>query len=301
MVDCLLVASSDMIQTEGVRQMTEQALKFEIKINFPIFFGLTFLAHLLLFAFFRGPAPTEISDHPTKSTRSPIKILSLGEKNSKSQNSVYIKPQITPSPQVAKKEEPKKLNLSDLMVAPQGIKSPSKTAQTPLRPGLLPRPTTALSGLRYGADEFKKMAKDPMLQGGADILSSQKVALNFEVPQGKKLDELNETELKLYGFLRRGAMKYVASLSAEIKEFEMQNPHLQFPLTDTKQVLTGRLIYDGQGNLKQIKMVRWTNIDKLQNFFESVLKRLDTLQNPPKELWIENGEFTVFVTLQLNG
>ena len=96
-------------------------------------------------------------------------------------------------------------------------------------------------------------------------------------------------------------MKYVASLSSELKEFELKNPHLNFPLTESKQILTGRLVYDGQGNLKQIKMVRWTNIDKLQSFFENVLKRMDTLQNPPKELWVENGEFTVFISLQLNG
>jgi hypothetical protein len=72
-------------------------------------------------------------------------------------------------------------------------------------------------------------------------------------------------------------------------------------LTDDKQVLTGRLVFDQQGNLKQIKMVRWTNIDKLQTFFESVLKKLDSLQNPPKELWLKDGEFAIFVTLQVNG
>lgn len=281
--------------------MTEQALKFEIKINYPIIFGLTFFAHLLLFFLLTPNLSQKNPAELSKMTRSPLKILTLGDKNSKSENSVFLKPDKPSHPKTASHSGPKKLNLSDLMASPTSFKAPSKAAQAPMRPGQLPKRETALSGLKYGADEFKKMLKDPMLQGGADLLNSQKVALNFEVPQGKKLDELNESELKLYGFLRRGAMKYVASLSSEIKDFEMQNPHLHFPLTDTKQVLTGRLVYDGQGNLKQIKMVRWTNIDKLQTFFESVLKRLDTLQNPPKELWIENGEFTVFVTLQING
>lgn len=272
--------------------MSGQSLKFEIKINYPIFFGLTLLLHFLVFLIVQAPK-TPDKNALFKASRIPLKIHSLGDKKSKSLNSVLIDK--TSPPQVAKKLSAKKLNLSDLMA------NPLQGAKIPTRPGQLPKQTSALTGLKYGSDDFKKMANDPMLQGGADILSSQKVALNFEVPQGKNLDELNESELKLYGFLRRGAMKYVASLSSEIKEFEMKNPHLSFPLTGTKQVLTGRLIYDGQGNLKQIKMVRWTNIDKLQTFFESVLKRLDTLQNPPKELWSETGEFTVFVTLQING
>ena len=278
--------------------MTQASYKIEIKVNYPIFFGLTLLAHFLVFAFLKSPDQVTRPDLIQKS-RTPLKILSLGEKNAKSLNSVFLKPEKPATPQVAKKTAPRKLNLHDLIATP-----PTETASNPapsVRPGQLPKTTTALSGLKYGADDFKKMARDPMLQGGADILSSQRVALNFEVPQGKKLDELNESELKLYGFLRRGAMKYVASLSAEVKEFELQNPHLRFPLTESKQVLTGRLVYDGQGNLKQIKMVRWTNIDRLQTFFQSVLQRLDTLQNPPKELWIENGEFVVFVTLQING
>jgi len=281
--------------------MTGSSLKIEIKINYPIFLGLTLLAHSLLFILIKAP-DFEMNKEIVKMTKSPLKILSLGKKDSKSQNSVYLKPQMPSLPISAKKPGPKNLNLADLMASPTSYKSTPKMAQQPsTRPGLMPQKPTALSGLRYGADEFKKMASDPMLQGGADILSSQKIALNFEVPEGKKRDELNESELKLYSFLRRGAIKYVNSLSTEIKEFEMKNPHLHFPLTDNKQILTGKLVYDGQGNLKQIKMVRWTNIDKLQNFFEGVLKRLDTLQNPPKELWIENGEFTVFVTLQING
>jgi hypothetical protein len=289
-----------MIQSEGVQDMTGQPLKLEIKINYPIFFGFALLTHLFIIFLVHGPASAP-DKQLAKTSKSPLIIHTLGDKNARSANSVYLKPEKPSPPKAAKKVSPKNLNLSDLMAAQPPAKSSPKVSQLTQRPGQLPKRETALSGLRYGAEEFKKMAKDPMLQGGADILSSQKMALNFELPEGKKLDELNESELKLYGFLRRGAMKYVASLSSELKEFEMKNPHLQFPLTETKQVLTGRLVYDGQGNLKQIKMVRWTNVTKLQSFFENVLKRLETLQNPPKELWAQDGEFTVFVTLQLNG
>jgi hypothetical protein len=280
--------------------MTGQTLKLEIKINYPIFWGITCFAHILLFLLLQAPSSSQdkLVSHVK---RNPIKIHSLGVKNAKSDSSVYLKPEKPSLAHEANKPAPKKLNLSDLMASPVPTTASAKTVQTTQRPGQLPKSAPALSGIKYGVDEFKKMANDPMLQGAANLLNSRRVALNFELPEGKKLSELNESELKLYSFLRRGAIKYVASLSAEIQEFEMKNPHLHFPLTDAKQIMTGRLVFDSQGNLKQIKMVRWTNVDKLQTFFESVLKRLDTLQNPPKELWAQDGEFAVFVTLQING
>ena len=210
--------------------MTGQTLKLEIKINYPIFLGIACFAHILLFILLQAPSWSQ-EKLVSQVKRNPIKIHSLGEKNANRNSSVYLKPE---------KPSPKKLNLSDLMASPVPTKASAKTAQKTQRPGQLPKSAPALSGIKYGVDEFKKMANDPMLQGAANLLNSRRVALNFELPEGKKLSELNESELKLYSFLRRGAIKYVASLSAEIQEFEMKNPHLHFPLTDAKQIMTGR-------------------------------------------------------------
>ena len=285
-------------------EMSGQTLKLEIKINYPMFFGSAILAHLLLFILVLPPA-INTNDEISAKDNSPIKLLRFGKPNAKGLNSVALKSE-KPAAPIARKASPKVLHLSDLTAMPSpgkaGSPTKAKMVQTSsTRPGQMPKTTTALSGLKYGAEDFQRMAQDPMLQGAANVLNSKHIALNFELPQGKDLDELNESELKLYSFLRRGAIKYVNSISAEIKEFELKNPHLHFPLTDAKQVLTGRMVFDKEGNLKQIKMVRWTNVGKLQSFFENVLKRIDTLQNPPKELWAQEGEFAIFVTLQVNG
>ncbi len=272
--------------------MSDQAILNRVLSKFPYILGPVILIHLFVLFFTWAPL-SQKKNSVAELRKNPLKILTLGKKSAKSNNSVFIEPQKAPP------KTSKTLNLSDLAAI-----SPSKISRPPeksMRPGSRPVHTTALNGLRYDSEDFKKMARDSSSSTTQNLLNSKKMALNFELPEGKKLDELNESELKLYGFLRRGAMKYVASLSSELKEFELKNPHLHFPLTESKQILTGRLVYDGQGNLKQIKMVRWTNIDKLQSFFENVLKRMDTLQNPPKELWLENGEFTVFISLQLNG
>lgn len=293
--------------------MASQTLKFEIKLNLPVYVGISLILHFLILTAFEQLDQNGTDDRTVMGKKpAPINLTLLGDKNSKSKNSVFLKPQ-RPAPEIAAQRPGHKLNLSDLQApVSNALTLPKKvagsqdnrntlSASTTTRPGQLPtaRPR-ALSGLKYGSDDFQKMAKDEIV-GGADILSSKRVALNFEVPNGKNADELNDSQLKLYGFLRRGAIKYVNSISSEIKDFELKNPHLQFPLVETKQTLTGRLVYDNQGNLKQIKMVRWSNNDKLQGFFENVLKRLENLQNPPKELWAESGEFTVFVTLQING
>lgn len=294
--------------------MAAESVKFEIKLNFPVFLGVSLIAHALLFAFVIRPMEQNGMDEKNQAgnSRKPI-MVTIGKPNGKIKNDYMLRPKgsapkaaVVQAPKTKIITPPHQLNLADLSAGSLVPKPNKVAAQTPqkapsLRPGTMPvAQPTALTGIKYSRDDIKKLASDPSYQGGADNLSAHRVALNFEVPEGKDATELNESQLKLYGFLRRGAIKYVNSLSAEIEQFELQNPHLHFPLIDFKQTLTGRLVYDNEGNLKQIKMVRWSNNDKLQAFFEKVLKRLENLQNPPKELWAENGEFTVFVTLQIN-
>jgi hypothetical protein len=132
-------------------------------------------------------------------------------------------------------------------------------------------------------------------------LSNSDVLVNLEVPEGVNLDELNEKELKFYGFQRRMANNYVNSFYTKLSDFTRKNPHLNFPMTNEKQVLTGRVTFDSAGNIMQIKMIRWTNIETLQNFFVEVLEEIRSLPNPPEILWSKTGEFNVFYSLVING
>jgi hypothetical protein len=205
-------------------------------------------------------------------------------------------------PKVARSAAPKtakSLSFSDLKL-PQEPMRPLKAR--PVRPGTLPTPKTALEnqGIRFNNQELKKMAQESY-GGTTQTFGSDKISLRYEVPDGKSLDELNEAELRLYSFLRRGAKNYATSVAAELHDFNLKYPHLNFPMVEDRHVMTGRMTYDKNGNLKQIKMIRWSNNDKLQEFFENVLKRMEIMQNPPRELWAENDEFTIFMTLQING
>jgi hypothetical protein len=225
----------------------------------------------------------------------------------------FMKPPMNPSPMTGKTSSPapakKNLSLKDLQ------DNKPVVAKQMVRPGT--RPTIAkatekmpkakmLKGVSMKRDEIGTMARSESanaLSGDprAQSLSNSDVLVNLEVPEGVNPDELNEYELKFYGFQRRTAIGYVNTFYKHLDKFQRENPHKQFQLTDTKQVMTGRLTYDKEGNIMQIKMMRWSNVGELQNFFEDVFKDMDTLHNPPQALWEKNGEFSIYFSLVING
>lgn len=213
-----------------------------------------------------------------------------------------------------------KVDLSDLAAAPTPVQQNRITQRTveeterTVRPGRMPivARKKALEAISLQGDGIKQFAQSNGQRGqnernynvsGAQNISSfqnTNVGVNLEVPEGVSPDELNEYELMYYSFQRRVALAYVNSFMSTYNRFDRLNPQLQFPMTDSQETMTGRLTYDSQGNIKQIKMIRWTNVTKLQDFFLDVLKEMNTIQNPPKTLWEKDGEFTVFFTLVVN-
>ncbi|GEM_PF-1222261 len=223
-------------------------------------------------------------------------------------------------PQKKRGEGKSKVDLSDLAATPNAVqqnKISEKTtnkAEKMTRPGRMPvvAQKKAIQAITLRGDSIKDFSqsngqqgqnqKNYNVSGGQNISSFQNtnVGVNLEVPEGVSPDELNEYELMFYSFQRRVALAYVNSFMSNYNHFERINPQIKFPMTDSEQTMTGRLTYDSQGNIKQIKMIRWTNVGKLQDFFLDVLKGMNTIQNPPKTLWEKNGEFTVFFTLVVN-
>ncbi len=124
--------------------------------------------------------------------------------------------------------------------------------------------------------------------------------VNVEVPKGVLESELNEYELVYYAFQKRTAVSYVSSFYKKLDQFKLQNPHLNFPMTTQQKKLTGRVTYDAKGNIVRIKMIKWSDSKHLQDFFEGVLREMNVLPNPPDTI-VEDGEFTVFFSLNLNG
>jgi hypothetical protein len=268
------------------------------------------------------------------------RIRTVGAKDSKIKDSVYVAKTPSKTKQISKEKfsanpgkdlapssAPKNISLSDLSMPKQNVakahqEQQKAAAKKPVRPGtrpesVLPERSKAISAISLKGSEIQQFLKSsdrpsstvtPGLDAAsvsgdprAASLSNSDVMINLEVPEGVNPDELNKYELMFYGFQRRTAINYVNSVYKRLDKFRSENPHMDFPMTDTKQVMTGRLTYDEKGNIKQIKMVRWSNVQKLQDYFEGVLKDMDTLHNPPQALWEKTGEFSIFFSLVVNG
>ncbi len=257
--------------------------------------------------------------------RNPLRIRDIrtvGAKKSKNKDSVYVSkspvnsPEINPVPYSPSSRptkpnvemQPKKsLSLADLQ------DNRPVNAKKMIRPGTRPEVAKAaaekvktLSAISLKGSQIQKFAQAESaatLSGDprAASLNNSDILVNLEVPEGVNPDELNKYELMFYGFQRRTAIGYINSFYKHLDKFQRENPHMQFPMTDSKQVMTGRLTYDEKGNIVQIKMIRWTNVERLQDFFVEVLKDMDTLHNPPQALWEKTGEFSIFFSLVVNG
>jgi hypothetical protein len=268
------------------------------------------------------------------------KVRTVGAKDSKSKNSTYLQKTNSKTQEVSKdifapdlnrsaqqlpppkpqKKGAKDLSLKDLAMgkqqtpvapnAPAKTTAPQSISKLSNRPGT--RPTSlsekpkAIEAIALNGAQMKQFVQGSSaaaLSGDprAESLSNSDIMVNLEVPEGVNPDELNKYELMFYGFQRRTAIGYINSFYKKLDKFQSENPHLNFPMTDTKQLMTGKLTFDGKGNIVRIQMVRTSNEKRLQGFFEDVLKDMDTLHNPPQALWSKSGEFSIFFTLVING
>lgn len=298
-----------------------QDITLKLRINLPLLIILVGLLHLLLF-FASMPEWTTKRVAEDNHVSTPFKvrdIRTVGSREAKRKDSVYVfkgkedKKVADKQPEV--KENLSLKDLAEQMSLAQNQPNPTKEKPQPTearveyqRPGSRPEPRKkALEAVKLSGDQMRNYANNAPVQEAfrgdprAAGVNTSDIAVNLEVPEGVSPDELNKYELMFYGFQRRTAINYINSFYKNLDKFRRANPHLEFPMTKDMQVMTGRITYDEKGNIKKIKMVQWTNIDKLQNFFVDVLKDMDTLHNPPQALWEKNGEFSIYFSLIVNG
>lgn len=297
--------------------MSERGPELRLRINFPVILFTVIAIHALLLGAKNTDIFTVASKNPKQRNRNPLKIKdirTIGSRESKRNDTVYVAKSPSPIKEISKEmfrptpsaPSKKTLSFSDLQ------ENRPVSAQKMARPGTRPEvakaveKTKSLSAISLKGEQISKFAQSQSaasLSGDprAATLSNSDILVNLEVPEGVNPDELNKYELMFYGFQRRTAIGYINSFYKHLDKFQRENPHLTFPMTETKQTMTGRVTYDNKGNIVQIKMVRWSNEDRLQDFFVDVLKEMDTLHNPPQALWEKTGEFSIFFSLVVNG
>ncbi len=225
-----------------------------------------------------------------------LNIRTIGEEYSKKKNLVYL-----PQKKQAQKNKPK---LKNLAFKPRPITPPGKKENQIDKKSETGLSTAKKTKLHIADKQIKNFLKTPapgfMTSGQAlQALADTNVNIDLEVPKGIHEDELNQKELVFYSFQKRTIIAYINSFQKELNEFELKNPHKRFPLTQNKQKMAGRVVYDKNGDILRIQTLEWSRISDLQNFFMNVLKNMSSLPNPPHEI-LEDDQFAINFVLVLN-
>ncbi len=288
--------------------MHDRSVKLEINLTLLWTLVLAFLTHAL--ALFLSLPNTSKLEHLSEYHRRPLQVRELqtirtvGDRSSKLKDRVLItkdqrekevKPNIFEA--LAQQNRPRQ---NPAQAKPTSARN-FQPQMNPYRPA--PRPK-ALDQLMQRQEPVTKIASQTQSGGaaalaGSPTLSKSLMNMQVEVPEGVKMDELNEFELQFYGFQKRMMEKYVNAIMLNVRDYEKRYS-MPVLMPDGKHVMTGRVTFDAEGNIKQIKMLRWTQADKLQAMFEEILKSMMTLPNPPKMLRNSQGEFVVFYTFTVN-
>jgi hypothetical protein len=300
--------------------LEDRRVTFTINLNFAIFVALVAVAHVLTLTALSLPTRNDLAKleemrriQELQKTavqlidrREMPKIRKIGEKDGKGLNNVLVNKGVRkgldrakPNPFAAVAPRPQARTTP--LVEKERLAKPSRSQPNPYRPTTRP---SALDQLALKAEPVKQVAARTQHAGtaalsGSPTLSKSLMNMQVEVPEGVAADELNQFELQFYGFQKRLVSKYLNSIELQVREYEKRFS-IQTLGVAGKHTMTGRVTFDSDGNIKQIKMVRWTQADKLQSLFEDILKSMIALPNPPKMLRNTNGEFVVFYTLTVD-
>lgn len=294
--------------------MTEPRLTVTINLPFSTIATLVLLLHAfaLIFHLQSGRKPWEEiaeyhKDQPIKIVDFPH-IRTVGVKNSK------IKDRTLFSKNVAKKPVADPFTANSDLARPSPIPRQQQKPQiaqpqqqkqvaqkNPYRPDIRPK---ALDQLMARQEPVQQVAARTSSGGaaalaGSPTLTKSLMNMQVEVPEGVKMDELNDFELQFYSFQQRMMEKYVNAITLNVRDYERRFS-MPVLIPEGRHIMTGRVTFDSDGNIKQIKMIRWSQAEKLQSMFEEILKSMVTLPNPPKVLRNKEGEFVVFYTFTVN-
>ncbi|MFP5386075.1 MAG: hypothetical protein ACLGHN_08360 [Bacteriovoracia bacterium] len=288
--------------------MSGQTVDIKFKINFPVILITVLMIHALLMLTNGIPVFTLTEFLPKNEEPTTLKIRRV--KTARVEHS-KLQPMASVLNDGAKSSRgtpgaKSPVSLKDLSLEKMALSNPK--AQRPgTRPEVIGKAPKALKAISLKSKEFKDVSQG-LPSGGmaiSDLMSGvQKVSdavVSIEVPDGIEPDELNKYELMFYGFQKRTAINYMNSILKNLNKFQKTHPHYKLP-NEARFLMTARVTYDSEGNVMQIKMMRWTHVNELQNLFENVVKDIDQLHNPPKALWEKQGQFSMYYTLEiLNG
>lgn len=227
----------------------------------------------------------------------PLKVRIVGQDKGEQKDLIFVEPKRKKISANALRQQ---LSVPDLSELEKRIQQMQQKKSRPLKP------RKALDNLKISNNHIKDYLKSssPREQTPQQLLSAldeTDVLFDLQVPKGVKEDELNKHEMVFYSFRKRTAIAYINSFYKELNSFELKNPHLRFPLTNKRELISGKITYDKNGDILKIETLKWTDISKLQDFFMEVLKNMSSLPNPPEAIINEKDQFVINFSLTVNG
>ncbi|MFT6604712.1 MAG: hypothetical protein ACJARO_002236 [Bacteriovoracaceae bacterium] len=146
-------------------------------------------------------------------------------------------------------------------------------------------------------DVLKQLANSP---DNATILRKTGFNMQLEPPEGVSQDELNSMEKIFYSFQKRTFQSYVGSFLKTYRQVLLSRPSVKPTIENDLHRLTARVIFDAEGNIVSIKILRSSHSDDIHKLFEDTLTDIRKLPNPPKDLLSKKGQFTIYYQLNIN-
>ena len=97
-----------------------------------------------------------------------------------------------------------------------------------------------------------------------------------------------------YSFYIRVIEKYLTQINLNFYDL-IKNQQLK-----SSERMLGQIIFDKEGNAQQLKIHHWAEDNQTQDQFLLSLKNIRRIQNPPKNLVVNNETFTIFYGLNIN-
>lgn len=135
----------------------------------------------------------------------------------------------------------------------------------------------------------------------AEIIRNTGFNIHFEPPEGVKEDELNSAEKMFYAFQKRTFVTYLNSFVKTYQQTLLKKPLLKNELKSARHLLTGKIVFDKEGHIIKIQILRSSPSDEIHHLFEETLKEIRKLPNPPADLIKKDKNFTIYYQLNING
>lgn len=133
-----------------------------------------------------------------------------------------------------------------------------------------------------------------------DVIMKSDFFMKPEIPNGIPEDELNSIEKMYFSFQKRMYLQYVNTFIKTYNEISKARPLIKNILREGRHRLTARVVFDIEGNIMKIKILRSSNDDDIHDLFEKTLMNVQKVPNPPDDFINSENQFVIFYQLNIN-